>query len=113
MKFRSMLALTAVVGLSAVATSAFAAGDAAKGKALYTTCAACHGQNGEGQEALNAPKLAGQSDWYLTRQLQNFKAGIRGTNPKDTNGMTMAPMAQTLPTDAAIADVVAYIKTLK
>lgn len=111
MKLHLTLAVAAVATLAS--TTTFAAGDAAKGKALYGTCAACHGQNGEGMEALNAPKLAGQQDWYLLRQLQNFKAGIRGTNPKDTYGMQMAPMAQTLANDAAMADVVAYIKTLK
>ena len=49
----------------------------------------------------------------MIRQLQNFKAGIRGANPKDTFGMQMAPMSQTLPNDQAMADVAAYIKTLK
>ena len=63
-------------------------------------------------EALNAPALAGQEEWYVIRQLQNFKNGIRGTNPKDTFGMQMAPMAQTLPNDQAIEDVAAYIKSL-
>ena len=111
MKLHFTLALTALASLYSATT--LAAGDAAKGKALYSVCAACHGANGEGQEALNAPKLAGQQDWYVIRQLQNFKAGIRGANPKDTNGMTMAPMAQTLPNEQAIADVAAFIKTLK
>ena len=111
MKLQFTLAMAAVVSL--YSATSLAAGDAAKGKLLYATCGACHGANGEGQEALNAPRLQGQQDWYITRQLENFKAGIRGTNPKDTNGMVMAPMAQTLPNDQAVADVVAYIKTLK
>ena len=29
----------------------------------------------EGNQALNAPKLAGQPGWYLERQLRNFKHG--------------------------------------
>lgn len=110
MKLKTALAITALVTL--YSAGSFAAGDATKGKALYATCGACHGANAEGMEALNAPKLAGQEAWYLTRQLQNFKAGIRGTNPKDIYGMQMAPMAQTLPNDQAIEDVVAYILTL-
>ncbi len=110
MKLKTTLAITALVTL--YSAGSFAAGDAAKGKALYATCGACHGANAEGMEALNAPKLAGQEAWYLTRQLQNFKAGIRGANPKDVYGMQMAPMAQTLPNDQAIEDVVAYIVTL-
>ena len=35
-----------------------------KGKALYTTCVACHGKEAQGIAAMNAPKLAGLSKWY-------------------------------------------------
>lgn len=87
-------------------------GDAVAGKALYTTCAACHGAQGEGNLALNAPRLSGQGAWYLERQLQLFKAGARGTHEKDTFGRTMAPMAATLPDEAALANVLSYIATL-
>ena len=87
-------------------------GDAAAGQQLYAVCAACHGAQAEGNPALNAPKLSGQGDWYLRRQLKNFKDGARGTNDKDVFGKVMAPMAATLPNDAAINNVVAYIKTL-
>src|SRR6266705_3151509 len=88
------------------------AGDAAAGKPLYAVCTACHGAEGEGNPALNAPKLSGQGDWYLRRQLKNFKIGARGTHDKDVFGKMMAPMAATLADDAAINNVVAYIKTL-
>jgi cytochrome c oxidase subunit II len=93
-------------------TAARAPGDAAAGQPLYAVCTACHGAKGEGNPALNAPKLAGQSDWYLRRELQNFKNGARGTGAKDVFGKMMAPMAATLADDVAIANVVAYIKTL-
>jgi len=110
MKLKFTLAVTALV--SVVSSGAMAAGDPVRGKTLYATCGACHGVNGEGLEALNAPKLAGQQPWYLIRQLQNFKSGVRGTNPRDTYGMQMAPMAQTLVDDQAMEDVAAYIETL-
>ena len=87
-------------------------GHAAAGQALYATCAACHGAHGEGNLALNAPKLSGQPAWYLERQLRLFRQGLRGTHEKDTFGKVMAPMAATLPDDAAVADVVAYIASL-
>jgi cytochrome c oxidase subunit 2 len=93
-------------------TAARAAGDAAAGKPLYAVCAACHGQQAEGNPALHAPKLSGQGDWYLQRQLKNYKKGARGTHDKDAFGKMMAPMAATLADDAAIANVSAYIKTL-
>jgi cytochrome c oxidase subunit 2 len=89
-----------------------AAGDAAAGKALYAACAACHGANGEGNRALNAPRLSAQNAWYLERQLRQFKQGARGTHEKDVYGKMMAPMAATLADDAAIANVVAYIASL-
>ena len=87
-------------------------GDAAAGKALYAACAACHGAGGEGNVALNAPKLSGQGAWYLERQLRLFKQGARGAHEKDTFGKMMAPMAATLADDAAVANVVAYIASL-
>ncbi|MAM70683.1 MAG: hypothetical protein CMP91_06015 [Gammaproteobacteria bacterium] len=86
--------------------------DLEAGRVLYGTCAACHGPNGEGLEALNAPKIAGQQAWYTVRQLQNFKNGVRGSDPRDIYGQQMAPMAQILTTDQAIQDVSAYIETL-
>jgi cytochrome c oxidase subunit 2 len=87
-------------------------GDSTAGQALYATCAACHGAQGEGNVALNAPKLSGQGAWYLERQLRHFKQGARGTHDKDTFGKLMAPMAATLADDAAIANVAAYITKL-
>ncbi len=93
-------------------SSAGVAGDAAAGEPLYAVCAACHGAQAEGNPALNAPKLSGQGDWYLQRQLKNFKKGARGTHDKDVFGKMMAPMAATLADDAAIDNVVAYIRTL-
>jgi len=87
-------------------------GDAVAGKALFATCAACHGANGEGNVALNAPKLSGQAPWYLQRQLANFKQGMRGDQDKDVFGKMMVPMAATLADDQAVANVVAYIASL-
>jgi cytochrome c oxidase subunit II len=88
------------------------AGDAVAGKAAYAACAACHGANGEGNVALNAPKVSGQGAWYLARQLRQFKQGARGTHEKDVFGKMMAPMAATLADDKAVADVAAYIASL-
>ncbi|MGZ5774990.1 MAG: c-type cytochrome [Ramlibacter sp.] len=87
-------------------------GNATAGQALFATCAACHGAHAEGNLALNAPRLAGQPAWYLERQLRLFKSGARGAHEKDTYGKTMAAMAATLPDEAAIANVAAYIAAL-
>jgi len=103
-----LLLFIALAGTSVV----LAAGDAEKGKALFALCAACHGANAEGIAALNAPANAGQDPWYITRQLKNFQAGIRGAQTDDTFGAQMRPMAMVLAGDQAIADVVAYLSSL-
>jgi cytochrome c oxidase subunit 2 len=87
-------------------------GDAAAGAANYAVCAACHGTQGEGNPALNAPKLTGMPDWYLRRQLRNYQQGVRGTHPEDVYGVQMAPMAQTVASEPALENVIAYIETL-
>lgn len=87
-------------------------GDPARGQPLYAVCSACHGQRGEGMEAMNAPKLAGQEAWYLRRQLENYKSGRRGAHPDDEYGRQMAPMVATLTNEQAMRDVIAYIETL-
>ena len=86
------------------------AGNAAAGAARYAVCAACHGAQGEGNAALNAPKIAGQGAWYLRNALNNYKNGVRGADPGDTYGRQMAPMAATLINDAAVENVIAYIQ---
>ncbi|BAQ15968.1 c-type cytochrome [Methyloceanibacter caenitepidi] len=106
------LILAAAVVAAFVAPDVFAA-DAENGKQLYATCAACHGPAGAGNEALGAPPIAGMPAWYTVRQLNNFKTGIRGADPKDTHGQQMAPMAKMLGTDEDVADVAAYIETLQ
>lgn len=86
--------------------------DLEKGKVLYNTCATCHGVNAEGIDSLGAPRLTGLQDWYLQRQIENFKIGVRGAEPSDTLAFQMAPMAKTLTDDQAISNVVGYISTL-
>ncbi len=87
-------------------------GDTRRGARIYTTCASCHGKNGQGIWSVNAPRQSGMSDWYLATQLANFKQRIRGGHPDDGYGWQMGMMADILPNDQAINDVVAYINTL-
>jgi cytochrome c oxidase subunit 2 len=99
--------------LAAAATQACAAGDPVRGQGLYAVCSTCHGEKGEGLQEMNAPALAGREAWYLARQLENFKSGVRGAHPDDVYGRQMAPMAQILADSQAIDDVVAYLASLK
>jgi len=89
------------------------AGDPDRGRAIYTTCSVCHGAAGQGRWGTNAPRLAGMSDWYLERQLQYFKDGVRGSHADDIYGDQMAMLASALTANNAIQDVVAYINTLR
>lgn len=88
-------------------------GDAAAGATSYALCASCHGANGLGNKAMNSPPLVGLSDWYLKTTLEKYKAGVRGTNPKNPNSMLMRGMALSLATDQAVKDVIAHILTLQ
>jgi cytochrome c oxidase subunit 2 len=87
--------------------------DASNGKKLYETCAACHGADGRGAQATQAPRLKGMSDWYLATQLKNFQQGARGAHPKDIYGPQMAFLAAILTDEREINDLVAYINTFK
>jgi cytochrome c oxidase subunit 2 len=82
---------------------------AERGADYYQTCSTCHGADGEGNAALNAPRLAGQQDWYLKRQLAHFRDGIRGSHQQDNYGRQMILMARTLQDEQAINELVTYL----
>ena len=87
-------------------------GDVARGAEIFETCKSCHGSNGQGIWALNAPRLKDANDWYMVRQIENYKQGIRGSHPQDLYGKQMSLMTIMLRDEQAINDVVAYINTL-
>jgi cytochrome c553 len=87
-------------------------GNPETGKIYFATCVQCHGADGRGNLDEFGPPLVGASDWYLLTQLQNFKAGVRGTHADDVTGAKMRPFSMTLPTEQAMKDVIAYIGTL-
>jgi cytochrome c oxidase subunit II len=88
------------------------AGNVQQGKALYQVCGACHGSSGEGNPALNAPALAGQSRWYLKRQLQYFQQGVRGSAEGDQYGAQMVAMANLLQDEQSLSNVLSFIDSL-
>jgi cytochrome c553 len=59
-----------------IAAQANAAGDASAGKDKVAVCAACHGADGN-SAAPTFPKLAGQGEKYLLKQLQDIRDGAR------------------------------------
>jgi len=89
-------------------------GDPAAGEARYTTvCTVCHGADGMGNEAMGAPPLVNASDWYMLRELDKYKTGVRGYDTTDAQGQQMATMSSMLDSHQAMLDVIAYIRTLK
>jgi hypothetical protein len=90
---------------------AFEPASAARGEALFTACAGCHGDGGQGQPAMHAPNLTGLGSAYLVRELRDFRAGIRG-NDSDTYGFMMMGRASALPGDRGLRDVAAFVDTL-
>jgi cytochrome c553 len=106
MKYRSALTILAWLSLQPLWVQADE--DA---KARFQSCVACHGAAGQGNAALGAPALASQGAAYLERQLQHFKAGIRGADPRDTLGAPMRAMAGTL-ADEDIPRIAKYLAGL-
>src|ERR1044072_816328 len=106
---RSAIALTAWIGTVLMCGSAsFAAGSAN----LFTQGAACHGNKGEGNAALNAPAIAGQDAAYLERQLRNFRNRLRGADKADALSAPMQAAATALADDAAVAKVAGFVANL-
>jgi cytochrome c553 len=68
--------LALLVALSLLAGPALAAGNADAGKAKAVACGACHGADGN-SPAPTFPKLAGQGERYLLKQLKDIKGGAR------------------------------------
>src|SRR5579871_2656638 len=69
-------AQTEVAAVAANENAAAKAGDAAAGQTKATTCAACHGMDGNPASS-QYPKLAGQHEEYIARQLGLFKSKQR------------------------------------
>ena len=69
-------ASTASTAAAPTAEVAVKPGDATAGQAKAAVCGACHGLDGNSSDA-QYPKLAGQSEQYIVRQLTDFKAGKR------------------------------------
>jgi mono/diheme cytochrome c family protein len=107
---KSFFRMAVVLTMTIYATSLFAAGDAAAGKADYAKkCASCHGQAGEGKDAI----------------AKTLKVELKHLGSKDVQAMTdadlkkiaiegMGKMKPVKDLDDKSADnVVAYVRTLK
>lgn len=94
--------LLSVLCLAAALNPALAQ-DVEKGKEINGTCAACHGEHGQGGKKGEYPRLAGQRAAYLADQLRSFRARTRINIP-------MYPYTQERElSDEDIRDVAAYL----
>ena len=75
-KMKTLLKSVVIVAGFALASGVSVAGDVEAGKNASTMCAACHGADGN-SAAGNFPKLAGQGEKYLLKQLKDIKSGDR------------------------------------
>lgn len=99
-------ALVVVLVTFACSSTAFAQqGNAEAGKAKTAVCNACHGETGNESKLDNVPKLGGQGQRYLLKQLQQIKAGTRAVP-------LMAGIVANL-SDQDMADIAAYFSSLK
>ncbi len=96
-------ALSALLLTLATSTMALAQGDVQAGQTLTAVCAACHGPSGNDSLLPNVPKLGGQGERYLTKQMQDIKSGARAA-PLMT-GMLNAF------SDQDLADIAAYFSS--
>ncbi len=84
----------------------------ASGESVYAQqCAVCHGAEAQGNDAMSSPRLAGQSQTYLQRQLKHFKSGVRGKADGDSTGRQMVAIAAGLD-ESAVVSVSEYLAAL-
>ena len=100
-----VVSLLLTLGVAGAATAAQTVkGDAAAGQAKTAVCGACHNPDGNSL-APNFPKLAGQGQRYLEKQLHDIKSGKRTV--LEMTGMLTAF------SDQDLADIAAYFSSQK
>ncbi|WP_447587911.1 c-type cytochrome [Aquipseudomonas campi] len=109
-----LVSLLLTLGVSAAAHSADKiVGDATAGQAKTAVCGACHGADGN-SPAPNFPKLAGQGERYLLKQLHDIKAGTAPTAEagKGRKVLEMTGMLDNF-NEQDLADIAAYFASQK
>ncbi|BDS07901.1 hypothetical protein NT6N_29410 [Oceaniferula spumae] len=76
-----------------------------------TTCAACHGERGEGNRETMAPAIAALPRWYIQQQIWSIHSGRRGTHPMDVTGAGMRTVLMSLDPEE-IDEAVDYLMAL-
>ena len=74
------------------------------GHETFKKCMVCHGKDAHGKKSQNAPRLAGQYNWYIESSIYAMKSGERLNK-------VMEPFIKKL-SDQEIKDVALYISKL-
>ncbi|EDK29369.1 c-type cytochrome [Vibrio chagasii] len=90
--------------------SVWAQGSIEAGKAKSQTCVACHGADGNSL-ITQYPKLAGQHEKYLEKQLKELKLGMTSGGKQGRYEPVMGAMAMPL-SEEDMADLAAYYASL-
>jgi cytochrome c553 len=100
----SAAALLSTGAPAQTAAPSLTGGVAAAGQGKVAVCVACHGQSGNDSVLPNVPKLGGQGEKYLLKQLQEIKSGTRVV-PLMTGMLNLL-------SDQDMADISAYYANL-
>lgn len=92
-----VIAAFLLMGLSSMVQ---AKGNASDGESKTVVCQACHGASGNDSLLPDVPKLGGQNEKYLLKQMQDIKSGLRAAP-------LMTGMLNSL-NDQDMADVAAF-----
>src|SRR5690554_4747527 len=105
-----LVSLLLTLGITGAAQ---AAGDAAAGQNKVMLCAACHSTDGN-SAAPNFPKLAGQGERYLLKQMQDIKAGSTPGAPEGVGRKVLEMTGMLDPySDQDLADIAAFFASQK
>lgn len=98
------VSLVFILGFASAAPAAEEVGDPAAGQAKIAVCGACHGPDGNSMAPV-FPKLAGQGERYLLKQLHEIRDGKRVV-------LEMTGMLNNL-SEQDLADIAAFFSTQK
>jgi len=102
----SIMGMMTVMALTGTTAFAATGGDATAGKDKAAMCGGCHGDDGN-SFAADFPRLAGQYEAYIVKQVRDFQSGHRANND------TMAGMAMTIASVEDAKDIGAYFHNQK
>lgn len=108
MKKLAVLAL--FLGSSLMVSGSVEAGDVTAGAQKAAQCAACHAKDGNSTNA-QWPKLAGQNEKYLLKQIKDFRLGAQEAG-KGRTGLQMAGLWGNVSEEDA-ADIAAFFAAQK